>query len=146
MKSSKTYFRVAAVSVVILVLTAKESRGVARSMRQAGIDVSTASLPEGSEIVRALVIDPSNPRTIYAGTYAGVIKSTDGGGSWSAVNDGLGNRAVVSLAIDPSNTNIIYGGTVSGIFKSTNGGDAWRAVNSVPRFARSLALIEPSAP
>src|SRR5256885_12494843 len=34
-------------------------------------------------------IDPTTPTTLYAGTYGGVFKSTDGGGSWSAANVGL---------------------------------------------------------
>jgi len=32
----------------------------------------------------ALAIDPSTPSTLYARTFAGVFKSTDSGGSWSA--------------------------------------------------------------
>ena len=39
--------------------------------------------------VKALAIDPHDPSTLYAGTYGGgVFKSTNGGGSWSAVNTG----------------------------------------------------------
>ncbi|MBI4699381.1 MAG: hypothetical protein HY758_10900, partial [Nitrospirae bacterium] len=34
--------------------------------------------PDGGD-VRALAIDPVNTSTIYAGTYGGVYKSTDGG-------------------------------------------------------------------
>ena len=41
----------------------------------------------------------------------GVFKSTDGEGSWSAINSGLTNTHVSALAIDPSNPNIIYAGT-----------------------------------
>ena len=54
--------------------------------------------------VYALAIDPTTPSTLYAGTGSdGVFKSTDGGGSWSAVNTGLPGTAVVvdALAIDP---------------------------------------------
>ena len=42
----------------------------------------------------SLAIDPINTQTIYAGTwYGGVFKSTDGGASWNAINNGLPNNA-----------------------------------------------------
>ena len=51
----------------------------------------------------AMAIDPSSPTTLYAGHWSGgVFKSTDGGGSWSAVNAGLTDTVVQALAIDPS--------------------------------------------
>jgi photosystem II stability/assembly factor-like uncharacterized protein len=84
----------------------------------------------------SLAIDPSTPTTLYAagngvyGGYAGVYKSTDGAGSWTAVNSGLSDRFVNALAIDPATPNTIYAGTDSGVFQSTNGAAGWTAVNS----------------
>jgi photosystem II stability/assembly factor-like uncharacterized protein len=41
-----------------------------------------------------LALDPQTSTTLYAGAYrGGVYKSTDGGGTWSAVNTGLTNMA-----------------------------------------------------
>ena len=34
-------------------------------------------------IVYALAIDPATPNILYAGTQYGVLKSVNGGGSWS---------------------------------------------------------------
>ena len=67
--------------------------------------------------VHALAIDPRTPTTLYAGAaYAGVVKSTDGGGSWRAVNTGLvgcggGNCDVRALALDPTTPTTLYAGT-----------------------------------
>ena len=82
--------------------------------------------------IAALAIDPSTPTTLYAGTSGGgVFKSTDGGGSWRAINTGLNTTFVVSaLVIDPATPATLYAGTgrglvsgdASGVFKSTNGG------------------------
>lgn len=93
-----------------------------------------------------LVIDPTNPRTLYApgDTYAngnvihsGLFKSTDGGANWSAT--GLTDTFVRAVAIDPLNPNTLYAGTTvqnwdglsifSGLFKSTDGGQSWFAIN-----------------
>src|SRR5437016_7880235 len=66
-----------------------------------GINSWTNTGPEGGSIV-ALAIDPMTPATLYAGTgWGGVFKSTNGGGSWSAVNTGLTNPCRRSLTTDP---------------------------------------------
>ena len=50
--------------------------------------------PDGGEVL-SLAIDPSNSATIYAGTAAGVFKSTDAGGSWRSSLPGarIGDKA-----------------------------------------------------
>ena len=89
-----------------------------------------AGLPNNPNWMAALVIDPQNPSTLYAGTsgmgsdgscdspcsgfHDGVFKSTDGGGTWTALNSGLTATHVFSLAIDPNNSNRLYAGTMGG--------------------------------
>src|SRR5438094_461849 len=110
------------------------------SRAEAGVDVWTATGPYGGT-VQSLAIDPQNPTTLYASvegvavngvpTVDGVLKSTDGGANWSAVNTGLSILSVVSLTIDPQAPTTLYAGTAgSGVFKSTDGGGTWAAVNS----------------
>ena len=73
----------------------------------------TTNGPEGGRI-NALAIDPAAAATLYAGTGGGVFKSTNAGGSWSAINTGLTNTSVFSLAIDPTNGSTLYAGTYGG--------------------------------
>ena len=90
--------------------------------------------------ITSVVVEPppaSLPtlRFIYAGTDgSGVIKSSDGGKTWTDVTKDLGNRNVNALAIDLKNSSfpntIIYAGTAGGVYKSTNGGGTWTAVNT----------------
>jgi Bacterial Ig-like domain len=87
--------------------------------------------------VRAILIDPSNTNSIWLGSVSGGIwHSTDGGASWGAVNDFMGNLSVSSLVMAPNNPNVIYAGTGegfyngdavrgAGVFKSTDGGVTW---------------------
>jgi photosystem II stability/assembly factor-like uncharacterized protein len=94
-----------------------------------------------------LVIDPTNPQTLYAPgdlyangnhTDSGLFKSTDGGANWSAT--GLTNTFVRVVAIDPFNPNTLYVGTtyydydlpgpLLGLFKSTDSGSSWFAINN----------------
>src|SRR5262249_33997210 len=78
----------------------------------------------------ALAFDPRDSRTLYAGTYDGVFKSTDGGRRWRAVRKGMGDESVFALAIDPQDAQTLYAGTDAGIFNSVDGGLRWHAARA----------------
>src|SRR5579864_4314994 len=72
----------------------------------------------------ALVIDPQDSGTVYAGTIAGIAgelsvlsisggvrKSVDGGRSWSGVNKTWQSYGVSSLTVDPTNSGVVYAET-----------------------------------
>src|SRR2546430_15938806 len=90
---------------------------------EAGVNVWTTNGPEGGSI-SALAVDPQTPTTLYAGTTsAGVVKSTDGGTHWSAVNAGPGATTVRALAIDTPTPTAPYAATFGGgATNSTDGG------------------------
>ena len=93
----------------------------------AGINRWTPIGPDGANLV-ALVVDPLSPLTVFAGSWgSGVLKTTDGGASWSASNGSLTTVNVTALAIDPSMPSTLYAGTDVGVFKSTDGGQGWSA-------------------
>jgi photosystem II stability/assembly factor-like uncharacterized protein len=88
--------------------------------------------------VTALVIDPANPATLYSGTAwwpRGILKSTDGGKTWTSTP--LTDVDVSALVIDPNNANVLYAGTAApypdgtpGLLKTTDGGATWFAINT----------------
>jgi len=53
--------------------------------------------------INALVIDPINSNSMYAGTDIGVYMSSDGGANWAPYGTGLPRSAVFDLQIQPSN-------------------------------------------
>lgn len=85
-----------------------------------------------NSVYYALVIDPTNTNTIYAGAAGAfnngdIFKSTNGGASWTTIENGLTdengliNFGIRSLVIDRTNTNVLYAGTDGGgVFKTTN--------------------------
>ncbi len=89
-----------------------------------------------------LAIDPTNSNILYLGTgdldggdapSLGVMKSTDGGITWS--NTGLNfsivqSKRIARLLIDPTNANVIYCGTSGGIFKSYDAGVNWSQMSA----------------
>lgn len=65
--------------------------------------------------VRCLAVDPKKPDTVYVGMAAfGTFKSTNGGSSWTDMNDGLGDTFTKVMLIDPTNPDILYLGTDGG--------------------------------
>ena len=72
----------------------------------------------------------SSGTNIFAGTNnnLGIYLSTNNGGLWTAVNNGLTDLFITGLAISGSN---IYAATQSaGVFLSTNNGGLWTAINT----------------
>jgi photosystem II stability/assembly factor-like uncharacterized protein len=126
----------------------------------------------------AIALAPSDPQIIYAGTgeanmgpskvresrdniyYGrGVLKSTDGGASWSLLGQAQFDRRTISrIVVDPGDANTVYvaigalatnglpGNT--GVWKSTDGGATWAdttaGISTVAAF--SDLVMDPSNP
>lgn len=91
-----------------------------------------------------LAIDGSNTSTLYLTGGTGIYKSTDGGGTWIPINNGLSELPISSIAINPQNSNVLYAGGYAGLFKSTDGGMNWNSM-PVDGNIRSI-VIDPDAP
>ena len=87
--------------------------------------------PSSTPSILALVIDPQNTSTVYAGTGGfGVFKSIDGGANWVPSSTGIASGLINALAMDPGRPNVLYAATSSsGVFRSTNGGANWTPLN-----------------
>lgn len=99
--------------------------------------------------VSSIIIHPANSRIIYAGTGevyrtdtsnigfnvwkargtygVGILKSTNGGASWSQVftRNMNGLFGVQMLKFDPLNPDIVYACTTDGLYRSQNAGTSW---------------------
>jgi len=103
-----------------------------------------------SHNISKVIIDPTNPRIVYAAVMGhlwgaskerGVFKTTDGGTSWSQVLQIDETTGCIDLAIDPANSAVLYaamyhrlrkpwsfssGGAVGGIYKTVDAGRTWK--------------------
>jgi hypothetical protein len=97
-----------------------------------------------------LAVAPSNPEVLYAGGSGKspapylcrppftprVVRSDDGGATWTDVTAGLPGDFVAALAIDPRDARTVYAGLGpgaafpdgDGVWKSTDGGATWARV------------------
>src|SRR3954469_10756069 len=87
---------------------------IATLLLPAAITGASATAPS----VGAVAVDPSDPLTIYAGTTAGVYKTTDGGEQWMLIAAQL--QGVHTLLIDPTMpATLVAGVGARGVFRST---------------------------
>lgn len=73
-------------------------------------------------LVRALVVDPADPATLYLGNEAGVWISRDGAKSWNCLLP-LDGHSVWSLHVHERR--IIAGSCPARLFRSADGGQTW---------------------
>jgi len=127
----------------------------------------------GDNLARYIWIDPRNPNVLYVSTGifdreaansdprtntpggVGIVKSTDGGRTWRALNqsNGLKNLYIGTLFMHPQNPDILLAGAGnnaylegSGVYLSTDGGESWAQVLTSPQAITSVefALANPS--
>lgn len=102
---------------------------------------------------RALLVDPDNPNTLYAGTAsAGVYVSTNAGSSWNQQNAGLTNLRILSLAMRGGPQPMLFAGTEGGsVFRSevmtglagpSRPGAVLPAIRIIPNPVRGSARLE----
>jgi hypothetical protein len=113
-----------------------------------GVPVSTfATFPFAG--ASALAIHPTDTSTIYATTATGVFKSTNGGRTWSARNNGLPNSgmSVGLLVMDPVTPSTLYVTANGAIYKTTDGSASWnlRSSGLISGSINSL-VIDPVTP
>jgi photosystem II stability/assembly factor-like uncharacterized protein len=86
-----------------------------------------------SAAVYSLAIDPINASIVYTGSFGGLAKTTDGGGTWQFLSDSWESQSVSAIAINPAVSNDVYVGTGRddygpyglGIYHSLDSGSTW---------------------
>ncbi len=83
----------------------------------------------GNTNVKAVLVNPDNPRMIYLGSEKGVFRSTDNLDSWenSLLTRGQ-NKRINFLLFQPQNKNSLYAASGAGLFYSSNGGENWKRI------------------
>ncbi len=85
-----------------------------------------------NDFVSALVLDPSDPKTIYYGTTnQGLLYSIDRGVSWQLAIS-LGQGTVNAIAIDPKNKCNVYVSIRNDLSKTEDCGRTWNTVFTDP--------------
>lgn len=104
-------------------------RGVARSDNGGEMWFKSGLQPY---FIYTVAVNPFNGNEMLAGTVDyGVFRSTDGGKTWTARNQGLVNTTVTDLLIDPLLPQVWYAAVQGrGVFRSPDGGIRWEEYNT----------------
>ena len=104
--------------------------------------------------INALVVDPNDPQTLYAGTGSsgagsGVFKSEDAGLTWQKASSGLPSEDVRALGFSQTDPATLYAATGhrGDVFASTDGAQSWTRLGNyaLTGFQARLA-VAPSDP
>lgn len=81
-----------------------------------------------------IVVDPGNPRLVYAGgRNLLVIRSSDGGVNWSEQAKGLPAKEISALALDPTKPGTLHSWAGKhGLYRTKNGAKDWSRVDAGP--------------
>jgi photosystem II stability/assembly factor-like uncharacterized protein len=114
---------------------------------------SWAQIAPRTKQVVALLVDPRQPRRVYAGVAGpGVLRSEDRGATWSAAVTGLRATWVTWAIADPHAPGVLYAATQVGdpdgnfapaaplVVRSSNSGATWTAAST------GLPVVGPEAP
>lgn len=107
----------------------------------------------------SIAVDPISSNNVYAGTMIAIpppgpnppgslVRSTNGGATWSVANNGLPPIAVAAIAIDRAASARIYAGTSgAGCFVTKNFGASWTAQNTgLADLHVASMMVSPTSP
>lgn len=103
--------------------------------------LSNFGLQDFTILALAVAPDWSRREIVFAGTLAGVYRSSGGGRAWKQT--GLGNMAVQALAVSRQFTknDLVLAGTEQGLYRSVDGGKSWQPVKSGPPAGTALNAL-----
>lgn len=98
------------------------------------LNATAWAVPPSQEglFVMHIAIDPKDSQAIYVttGFSVGVLKSVDGGKSWTQINEGFKSFSFTQIAVDPADSNQIYlADGCAGLYVSRDKGRSWREMN-----------------
>lgn len=99
---------------------------------------SLPPIPNGGQAtIIGISFHPKVQGTIFLSTQGtgnvGIVRSTDGGATYTITNTGLTNTQAASAVVaNPQAPTMLFVGTLGGLFKSVDGGDSWTLSNATP--------------
>jgi photosystem II stability/assembly factor-like uncharacterized protein len=85
-------------------------------------------------VVDNIVVDSSDPKTVYAGVWqldqtdGGLYISHDAGATWTSVPD-MDGKSIRALTQAPSDPKILVVGAISGVYRSSDSGAHWTQIS-----------------
>lgn len=109
-------------------------------------DATTWSTSSG---VRGMAISRSNPQIMMVSKGNTVFRTTNGGTTWTNVQNGIPGKFLTSLEIDPADPNKAYasfaGTSGTSVYYTLNGGTSWTPRGTgLPEFSAQVVRVDPT--
>jgi photosystem II stability/assembly factor-like uncharacterized protein len=105
-----------------------------------------------------IAISPVDDDVVWAGAAdGGVLRTTDGGLTWTPVFDHMPALAIGAVAVDPNQPDVVWAGTGevnpgggsmayggAGLFRSSDGGDSWQLMGLEDTGSIGRILVHPT--
>jgi photosystem II stability/assembly factor-like uncharacterized protein len=90
-----------------------------------------------------IAVDPTNAQLVYVSTNTAVLKSVDGGTTWTQLAGAGGGP----IALDPVHLQSLYASGPAYITRSVDGGTTWEGISMPPNISQSAVnalLVDPN--
>lgn len=102
----------------------------------AGQSWAVTAAPAG---VRLLKAHPSDPQTVYGTDQQNLLRTTNGGATWTALNDDIDRDSYNDVTFDPRDANVMYAASGAWVLRSIDGGATWeRVVSTTDSYSTSI--------
>ncbi len=94
-------------------------------------DAGVSWIKKSDHNINGLAVDPTDGKTLYLATDSGgIVKSTDGGDTYHAINQGFVNRTITSFELSGTAPRVFfasttYDGDFGGMFRSDDDAGTW---------------------
>ncbi len=77
--------------------------------------------------IQSVEIDPTDENTVYIGAEHKILKTTNGGATWTTILD-VSNINISAITINPNMPSVVLVAGSDGLRRSTNGGSTWNVL------------------
>jgi photosystem II stability/assembly factor-like uncharacterized protein len=107
-------------------------------------DVNSGGTTDRSAFISPFEMSPSDPKTLYAGTYR-LYRTTNAAELWTPISGDLtaGGRYITAIGLSKGNPAVVYTGSAGGVVQvTTNAGTQWTRVSTgIPnRYITDIAV------
>ena len=89
----------------------------------------------------SIIVDPSDPKVVYASACSGIYKSDDAGLLFHKVQGiPTSSRRTRVLAQDPRDLKVVFAGTTEGLFRTEDAGKQWTAKSGTDIIVNDVAI------
>lgn len=112
-------------------------------------DGGLAAENDNNQWAYALAIDPGDPNRLFMGQSISILRSVDGGRTWSYVVGSADYFAngVSRIVVSPNRDGHVFAGATSAfstaiVYRSEDWGDTWESIHPMPRVENPLTSLE----